>query len=212
MSIMLQTPLVIGPDSIETSQLADGAVTADKIADGAVGPQHLSQAFTRVTLPVNTNLDGHTAINAGQRLVLRFPLHGHRGTALVTTDWPSYTGQHLIGALIGGLTFMTARDVNSSNAPVLTMIVFEDYTKAIRGTNRGNAMESGGVYGGQTYADGNGLLFGWYTIDNGGPFSTPNSKAQIESAWLTENELHIAIKSAAASGSCSLNGTIWVVC
>ena len=176
-----------------------------------VGPVQLDYTFIRVSRDISANLDSYTSINGGERKVLRFALPNHRGVALISTDYAEFTGQNLVGAMIGGLTFMTARDVNSANSPVLTMIVFENYNYTIRGTNRGSAMETGGVYAGQRYQDGAGLLFGWYTGNNSGPFVAASGKGRIESAWLVAGELHIAINSAAAGGPYSLNGTIWVV-
>lgn len=227
MSIMISTPLVIGPGSVTAEMQNSGAATAGQVLtadgaggtawegvvvpDGAVGPRQLNSGYTRVTRALAANLDGFTTIAYGERKVLRFSLPSHRGIAVVTLDHKDFVTRPLIGGVIGGLNFLTARTTNASNDVNLTMIVFEDHTKTLRGGNRGGA-ETGGVYEGQSYADGAGLLFGWYTGDNSGPFVAAAGKGRIESAWLTADTLNIAINSAATSGGpFTLTGNLWIV-
>lgn len=213
------TAVEIGSGSATVGQVltADGAegsvwATVAAPANGSIEPRQLDSDFTRVTRALADNLDSFTTINFGQRKVLRYSLPNHRGMAVVTLDDTDGYSVKIVGGVIGSLNFMTANTDPANYNTQLTMIVFEDYTKAVRGVNRPYGdLESGGVAGGQSYADGSGLLFGWYFGD-AGPFVAAAGKGRIESAWLTENTLNIAINSAATSGGpFTLQGNLWIV-
>ena len=208
---------VINADTATDGQVltADGAGGAAWEAAGvqnrAIGPRQLANGFTRVSTTVAANLDGYTTIDFGQRRVLRFAVPNHRGTAVVTINYLGIATVNMVGGIIGGLNFQVASINPSSGTVQITAIAFEDYTKAVRGVNHWTLLETGGVNGGETYADGSGLLFGYYS-DNTGPFVPAPGKGRIESVWLVENELHIAINSAATSdGPFTLQGDLWIV-
>lgn len=193
---------------------ADGAGGAAfetvQISDGSVGPRQLSDAYTRVTRVLADNLDSFTTIDFGQRKVLRYSLPNHRGVAIVTLNYTEGFSSQTVGAAFGSRVFMSAETTPTNYSKKLTMVVFEDYTRATRCIDHPGA-ETGGVQAGQIYADGSGLLYGWYFGD-AGPFVAAAGKGCIESAWLTENTLNIAIKSAATSGGpFTLQGDLWIV-
>lgn len=227
-SIQISGPCVPADGSVTAATINSGAATDGQVLtadgaggtawegvvvpDGAVGPRQVNSGYTRVTRALADNLDSYTTINFGERKVLRFSLPSHRGTAVVTLDNKDLVARPLVGGVIGGLSFLSARTTNLPNDINVTMIVFEDHTKAVRGGNRATGMETGGVYEGQSYADGSGVLFGWYSGDNSGPFVLGNGKGRIESAWLTADTLNIAINSAATSGGpFTLTGNLWIV-
>ena len=195
-----------------TADGAEGSVwaTVAAPANGSIEPRQLDSDFTRVTRALADNLDSFTTINFGQRKVLRYSLPNHRGVAVVTSDYLDGFSMRVVGGVIGNLNFISANPSPPNYSVHLTMIVVEDYTKTTRSVNH-PLMETGGVEGGQIYADGSGLLFGWYTGDSG-PFVATPGRGRIESAWLTENTLNIAINSAATSGGpFTLQGNLWIV-